>query len=213
MAERLNPKLTKRNLAANMKADESIATASSIVNSEDLNSVPSLPVFPRPKSPSREQSSGKSSSMQGSETSSIPSSRRAATPLGANFVNHDNPKRHLLHCGKWIPKVFTVTGRLQNRTGIWTCCGHTVHYSLYCESIAVREKFMKALAEEQANEKDEFQRIHLRKLQLRNEVNAMVPIETPEIVPKKTNDEVIVDIASSLEVGFNAPMLVSWLLR
>lgn len=197
MSERLNPRLTRRNLASNL------------AGSADGSAEPL-----RAQLQSQEQSLDSRSATSESTESSfrMTTTTMSPPPSGGLFPGINNPKRHLLHFGKWIPKEFEL-GRPVRRTGLWSCCGHAVHYSLYCESIERREAFKKAMEDEIGAEMDEAKAAEARKIFLSEAIKAIIPLDTPELAPKPSNEKLVMETAHSDTSGFNAPMLVQWIAR
>ena len=90
---------------------------------------------------------------ESSETSILPPSRlnpkltrRAPPPtieVESSFSNLEvtNPRIALLHSGTWIPKQYE-NGMHVTGTGLWTCCNDIDHFSMYCESEALRKQIV-----------------------------------------------------------------------
>ncbi len=195
MSERLNPKLIRRSRVE--KVDNS--TAEQINNQSFLSA--KYPTETASTIPQSEQHCYNDIDIGATET----------TNATSNILpSSKNPKRHLLHDGQWIPKEFLV-GRPVPRTGIWSCCGFHVHYSLYCESLEHRANFQEMMEEEIRTEKDETKKTELNKRFLRSYISSQVPIDAPELIPKLTDEQIAMQAAHSTTAGFNVPMLVSWL--
>ena len=90
MSERLNPKLTKRNLAINLPlgGDQPIQPSSEL---------------PSERTATQRSNSSNESSSSGTTSSSTESEGLPPLPVPTN------PKLGLIHNGKWIPKVVSLT--------------------------------------------------------------------------------------------------------
>lgn len=128
-------------------------------------------------------------------------------------VRQNNPRIHLLHNGKWIKKEYEV-GRPVPRTGVWDCCGHTEHYSMYCDSLEARDQYKERIKAEDQAVVDEAERTSKRRTQLMDHIKHAQehPQSIPFEMPLTTEEQAIHDACSS-EGSFNAPMMISWLLR
>jgi hypothetical protein len=89
MSERLNPKLTKRNLAINLPLGEEPAPAA-----QETERI----------------ATQRSSSSYGSSATTTTSSSGASGDQPAIPIKIVNPRLHLIHNGKWIPKQVTILG-------------------------------------------------------------------------------------------------------
>ncbi len=83
MSVRLNPKLTKRALASSLPLGDSVETGS---QASDSSSIPS----------------SRSSATNATDASS--STTSSSSSSGGLVIPYTNPRLHMLHNGKWIPK-------------------------------------------------------------------------------------------------------------
>ena len=123
----------------------------------------------------------------------------------------DNPKRHLLHVGKWIKKDF-ILGRAIKRTGMWSCCGDIDARTMYCPSIESRSTLKKQI------QLEEQEKIDLEKRVKRIQESIKEPWEKQQLGYKDeheiiTEQQIAIDNASSHKSYFNAAMLVPWIYK
>jgi len=127
-----------------------------------------------------------------------------------------NPKLHLMHNGTWVPKQWSA-GRHIDRTGVWSCCGETEHFSMYCESLEAREEYKARLQLEDERRDEEIVKISKRKNDLLKHINEAQQQQQQQLdfilQTKLTREEEAIREACSEEGSFNAPMLVAWLLK
>jgi len=124
----------------------------------------------------------------------------------AKRLKKDNPRKHLLHNGKWITKEF-LNRKHVPRTGLWACCGDTNPNTLYCPSLDARHSRMVQVAEEQAEDERVVERLKYVS------ENIKEPWERGELgqnVTKMTlsNIEKALIESSTPQSSYNAPMLV-----
>lgn len=217
MDGRLNPKLTKRAQACAMYStfkDKSVGSHSSGEQSEDGQETV------RSGYTDETSASGSTSGASSSESYSPPS-------INNKSGNATNPRLHLLHNGKWIPKEYVV-GRWKPGTGLWDCCGEPEHLSMYCESLEAREQYRQKVERTAATAKEENDFRYARKDAMQKHVQWSKEHEVPDPKLKKTQvvpsyeiyssiaeaeSQEKINLATSAAHSYNAPMLVSWLLR
>ena len=116
-------------------------------------------------------------------------------------------RQMLLHTGGWQTPEYTA-GKLNKGTGLWLCCGSREQFSLYCTSMAQREKFQRdlsshAAAAEQAIVYSKMVEQERRGPWERQEIAAVEQEEEDE-------EEALMQRANSEESTLNGPMLISW---
>jgi hypothetical protein len=121
-------------------------------------------------------------------------------------VEHKNPRKHLMHDGRWIPKEW-VLGRPVPRTGVWDCCGELEHLSIYCASEAVKKTYQKETEDIAQSKIDEIERTSKRREHLRNSIKLAQEANPEALQLELTKEEqAIKDACSTDDNGFNAPM-------
>lgn len=122
-----------------------------------------------------------------------------------------NPKLHLVHNGKFIPKEYKV-GRVVKYTGIWTCCGAPTRHSLYCESDEVRIAFAEELNQNEIeqNKAKEYAKMvaETRRIPWESRANT----EDGKLVEDDSEQKALQD-TDSPDSAYNILMLVSWVSK
>ena len=134
----------------------------------------------------------------------------AARALKANILQ--NPKRHLLHPGKYISKQYKI-GRPVPLTGLWDCCGEESSTAMYCPSVESRggvEKALKAQAEEQRRTEE---RAKYVKESVRDVWERDSSIGSAHNHKVETDQERALREASEHKSFFNIPMLIPYLFK
>lgn len=206
MSDRLNPKLTKRSVVTNNWNNEFDELSGKSPTGLSLGGQSSLSGPSSDAGSNAEEASEYTSNT--SRTMSTTDDNLPRTPFAST-----NPRRHLLHNGKWIAKKFEL-GRPVRRTGLWSCCGHDVHFSLYCHSLETRQVFKDQILAEINAELLEEHLTKERKVQLQEEIQRIVKVDAKEVPIKPRVEEVLINAALETESNsFQAPMLIQWLLR
>jgi hypothetical protein len=122
-----------------------------------------------------------------------------------------NPRLHLVHNGKFIPKEYKI-GRVVKYTGIWTCCGAPIRHSLYCESDEVRAAFGEELRQVDINKRkaEEYAKMVAETRRIPWEARANT--EDGKLIEDDSEQKALQD-TDSPESAYNILMLVSWVSK
>jgi hypothetical protein len=196
MSERMNPKLTGRRPATAEQDAVPIATTTA-------SPVPAAAATTTKKAKGKARRSDLIDKL-GESAANIENIEEGSIFDGA--TEHKNPRKHLMHDGKWCPKEWLL-GRPVLRTGVWTCCGELEHLSIYCASEAVKKAFRKETEDIAQDKLDEIEQTSKRKEQLRNSIKLAQEANPEALQLELTKDEqAIKDACSTEDNGFNAPM-------
>ena len=126
-------------------------------------------------------------------------------------ATRENPKLHLVHCGKWKPKEYNV-GRVVKYTGIWACCGGSKRNSLYCESIDARKAFEQELENLEREKKEAEAYAKFVAETRRGPWERREGEDNSKLVEDDSEQKALQD-TDSPESAYNILMLVSWLFK
>ena len=204
MSERMNPKLTGRRPATADLDTDSVATT-------NASPAPLSVSGPGPGPGPKTKTTTKKAKAASSRPDLIDRLGQSASNIEPGSIfdgaeEHTNPRKHLIHDGKWRPKEWLL-GRPVPRTGVWDCCGEQEHLSIYCASEAVKKAYRKETEDIAQDRLDEIEQKSKRKEQLRNSIKLAQEANPEALQLELTRDEqAIKDACSTEDNGFNAPM-------
>jgi hypothetical protein len=96
---------------------------------------------------------------------------------------------------------------------MWSCCGFAEHYSLYCESLEVREKYALKIATGARRKVEEVAETAQRKQNLIDTMNNIQKQPDVKFVSELTFNEEAMEKVGSSDHNFNAPIMVELLIH
>lgn len=202
---------SKTTIIANPTTGGASSAAAGGAPPERLN--PKLIRRSRPLPPPRTEGDTSSDDEQGEGRIGVTEEMRALMAARATQANTpQNPRRHLLHPGKYIPKEYKV-GRPVPLTGLWECCGEESSTAMYCPSVESRGSVAKALEAQAAEEKRVEEKAKYVRENVRDVWEKDKTVGSVESHKVENDQERALREVSEHKSFFNIPMLVPYLYK